>query len=852
MPKKETTSTTVENPIMLVDSPEAKAMKPPSRDNLENVNADAIALSPQPYDAAIITPVSLAAFYAFIGANEFIRKDGDHHNIKHALKVGFADTPKTIGYGEIDLFRCCNWYKELRCADIIDNPTDDDATWNYRLVIINPSAPEHKFKKHEKYLPRVAKFKALVAKFYANGFTAGEPTMSCINMALDHDITIMIVAKKMKTPRTEWKPMWEEKNVGLKIIGAVTFSRTTPSRKKRSDVAVYISWLLIAKHEAIHPSQIDGWRRKGFGLFMIIAMIKFCFAESLDFAKNVDVFLQCYEPAAFTFYKMLGFKMINTHFDDGYALLPPHVKADLSATSAKSPKPNVAMFHFYERKDDDNVTVAYNLMHLRSGELRHFVQAPMPASQPAPSNLARWCTYPPPPVRGKPLHYSDTAMRNLFYELQMLQDLLPGPYNSVPLGAMTMTAMGTGEMLVERRLTHTTNSKVSWMASAEVDLMFAILCFDLRYQDVCCIMPAWACDSIAKTFYTYQRYQRALRLWSQEADKAKIEKAIIDRFGASLEQLTVRYGEMRQQLFELVIDPNAGMLERRLIVFPCNENQSHWSATFVFNASFIKMSANAEDIPNGLRPCFLRYCPMEPHGTRDVPVSQGILWFLNLCVSYEAHGKRDANLGETNLEWLDPFGGAVDGDMLGTETFPALRLSSKATMLPQQAAGDTFNCGFGVTATTAMLLRDVVVHDAYPRLFSATQLTLKTCSVTEERYCDMPVRHVIPFWISKSNIPWSKYLPQLRLQWFTVFDRLAMMEHEIVPQQLYADWIIPASYLSKKDDILKWPILPTGDNDAWAAKLSHKPNPAGGNGTQPPADKPAGDGSKPPDKPSTC
>ena len=153
-------------------------------------------------------------------------------------------------------------------------------------------------------------------------------------------------------------------------------------------------------------------------------------------------------------------------------------------------------------------------------------------------------------------------------------------------------------------------------------------------------------------------------------------------------------------------------------------------------------------------------------------------------------------------------------------------------MLPQQTADDTFNCGFGVTATTAMLLRDVVVHDAYPRLFSATQLTLKTCSVTKERYCDMPVRHVIPFWLSKNNIPWSKYLPQLRLQWFTVFNQLAMMEHEIVPKQLYADWIIPASYLSKKDDILKWPILPTGDNDAWAAKLLHKPNPAGGNGTE--------------------
>ena len=29
-------------------------------------------------------------FYAFIGGDEFIRKDGDHHNVKHAVKVGFA------------------------------------------------------------------------------------------------------------------------------------------------------------------------------------------------------------------------------------------------------------------------------------------------------------------------------------------------------------------------------------------------------------------------------------------------------------------------------------------------------------------------------------------------------------------------------------------------------------------------------------------------------------------------------------------------------------------------------------------------------------------------------------------
>jgi hypothetical protein len=40
-----------------------------------------------------------------------------------------------------------------------------------------------------------------------------------------------------------------------------------------------------------------------------------------------------------------------------------------------------------------------------------------------------------------------------------------------------------------------------------------------------------------------------------------------------------------------------------------------------------------------LRACFFRYCSMDTNGRRNVPISQGILWFLNLCSSYDAHEK---------------------------------------------------------------------------------------------------------------------------------------------------------------------------------------------------------------------
>ena len=246
-----------------------------------------------------------------------------------------------------------------------------------------------------------------------------------------------------------------------------------------------------------------------------------------------------------------------------------------------------------------------------------------------------------------------------------------------------------GEMTIEHRLAHTTANGIKWMSSGELDLMSAIVLFDGRFHDLCFVMPSCLCDSIAIAFAKFVEYQRALKMvklgQTEKLDPMKLAKAIMDRFHASVATLAHDYCKLRNNLVQHVIHPNPGILARRVIVFPCNENSSHWSATFVFNAAFHKSETETTRDNDGLRACFFRYCSKDPNGRRDVPISQGILWFLNLCVSYDAHEKKHSDPSKGKLEWLSPFGDALDGNMLGTHAFPALHLPFDIEILPIQS-----------------------------------------------------------------------------------------------------------------------------------------------------------------------
>ena len=86
--------------------------------------------------------------------------------------------------------------RDLRFASLIDKLRDGDHTWYFCLVVINPSAPDSKLVKNKHLQPRIAKFKELALKFYVSGFATNSTTTSSIRLAVENEITIIIVTKK--------------------------------------------------------------------------------------------------------------------------------------------------------------------------------------------------------------------------------------------------------------------------------------------------------------------------------------------------------------------------------------------------------------------------------------------------------------------------------------------------------------------------------------------------------------------------------------------------------------------------------------------------------------------------------
>jgi hypothetical protein len=162
----------------------------------------------------------------------------------------------------------------------------------------------------------------------------------------------------------------------------------------------------------------------------------------------------------------------------------------------------------------------------------------------------------------------------------------------------------------------------------------------------------------------------------------------------------------------------------------------------------------------------------------------------------EGNSITEENEGPTDkLEWLSPFGDALDGNMLGTPSFPALHLPLDSTILPKQSNNDTYNCAFGVIATLAMVLRDLIVDDAmFDDQFSATALELKKCALTDKMYCKMPYSDLQPPWVSLPKVKRESFLPELQEQWFVLFNRLTKLQSDVEPKKVFADYLVPDVY----------------------------------------------------------
>ena len=192
-------------------------------------------------------------------------------------------------------------------------------------------------------------------------------------------------------------------------------------------------------------------------------------------------------------------------------------------------------------------------------------------------------------------------------------------------------------MKLSQRIEHSSTEGTAWMASGELDLLLSTIMIDGRYQNFSFVLPCWSSLDIKNGFEAYVKYQDALQYSRDHADvmtRVELDNLMREKHGGTLFELSSKYCDIRNHLLKTVVHVNPGIISRRVIIIPCNEGETHWSATFVFNASYI-----GEERDGMLRPCFFRYCSLHPNGDRKVRLDQGIVWFLNLCFTYDLHEK---------------------------------------------------------------------------------------------------------------------------------------------------------------------------------------------------------------------
>ena len=118
--------------------------------------------------------------------------------------------------------------------------------------------------------------------------------------------------------------------------------------------------------------------------------------------------------------------------------------------------------------------------------------------------------------------------------------------------------------------------------------------------------------------------------------------------------------------------------------------------------------------------------------------AQGICWFLNLCHSFNVHTSKNLTIDQ-KISWLEPFGDAIEGNVIGTQAFPALRVPVSSKQLPRQL--DKWNGGIGIAATIGIILRDVVLdgpHVTFDSRFMRNTLNFLECPRCQEIYCEFP------------------------------------------------------------------------------------------------------------------
>ena len=261
-------------------------------------------------------------------------------------------------------------------------------------------------------------------------------------------------------------------------------------------------------------------------------------------------------------------------------------------------------------------------------------------------------------------------------------------------------------------------------------MILAMIVCDGRYNGHVTIVPFYNTQQIQLAFYYYKNCEQydsvrksvdancktfveGLRNEGKGADEIKVEEEKYmgtnwrDCFRDwSKEEWIQKYnGSIQREVIQQYLAKKPEILQRKIIVFPMNFGESHWVTTFVFNPGNVLSRDQGS-----LRTCFFRYCSNVPAGDGDRYLFDGISWFLNLAHSCEMHHSKDADADE-GFKLHFPFGHELDGILLGTPEFPAMKVRKDAHLVrPKQY--DNQSCGFGIAAGIAIVLNSLLGRNA--------------------------------------------------------------------------------------------------------------------------------------------
>jgi hypothetical protein len=162
--------------------------------------------------------------------------------------------------------------------------------------------------------------------------------------------------------------------------------------------------------------------------------------------------------------------------------------------------------------------------------------------------------------------------------------------------------------------------------------------------------------------------------------------------------------------------------------------------------------------------------------------------------------------------------------MVGTEKFPALKVL-KDGVLPKQK--DEYNCGVGIVAAIGFILHDILGRSTvseitrYNKIFDHSSMHVEKASM-EEEVEESPEEHVRCFprgtfqsLPATSGQGFRTYLHALKAQWFTLFDRFAELQHDILCKRRDNNYVVDPASVSLKGQLedYEWLKHPQGAGD---------------------------------------